>query len=60
MSKMSHNSDGDDDGSSGEGSKDVYRGKAKPMLILLLDLYSENNSISVRDNRPSSCPAYTY
>ena len=60
MSKVSYNSNGDDDGGSGEGSEDVYRGKAEPMLILLLDLYSEDDSISVCDNRPSSCSAYTY
>jgi len=27
-------------------------------LVLLSDLYSENK-ISVSDNKPSSCPAYT-
>jgi len=52
--------DGDDDGGGGEGSEDVYRSKAKPVLVLLSDLYSEDNSISVHDSRLSSCPAYTY
>jgi len=51
---------GDDDGGGGEGSEDVYRGKAEPMLVSLSDLYSEDDSILVCDSRPSSCPAYTY
>jgi len=52
--------DGNDNGGGGEGSEDVYRGKAEPILISLSDLYSEDNSISVCDSRPSSCPIYTY
>ena len=52
--------DGDVDGGGGEGSEDAYRSKAKPVLVLLSDLYSEDNSISVHDSRLSSCPAYTY
>ena len=47
---------GDDDGGGGD---DVYRGKAEPMLVSLSDSYSEDDSISVYDSRPSSCPAYT-
>ena len=50
--------DGDDDGS-GEGGKDVYKGRVEPVLVSLSDSYSEDNSISVCDSRPSSCPAYT-
>ena len=49
----------DDDGSS-EGGEDVYRNKAEPMLVLLSDSYSEDNSILVCDSRSSFCPAYTY
>ena len=52
--------DGDDDGGGGEGSEDMYRSKAEPILVLLSDSYSEDNSISVYNSRPSSCPAYTY
>ena len=52
--------DGDDDGGGSEGSEDMYRGKAEPILVLLSDSYSEDNSISVYNSRPSSCPAYTY
>ena len=51
--------DGDDDGGGGEGSEDVYRDKAEPMLVLLSDSYLEDDNISVCDSRPSSCPAYT-
>ena len=51
--------DSDDDGG-GESGEDVYRGKAEPMLVSLLDLYSEDDSISVCDSRLSFCSAYTY
>jgi len=37
----------------------VYSGKAKPMLVLLSDSYSEDKEISVCDSGPSSSPAYT-
>ena len=47
---------GDDDGG---GGNDMYRGKAEPVLVSLSDSYSEDDSISVCDSRPSSCPAYT-
>ena len=36
----------------------MYKGKAEPMLVSVLDLYSEDDSISVCDSRPSSSPAY--
>jgi len=51
--------DGDDDGGSGDGGEDVYNGKAKPMLVSVLDSYSDNDTISVSDSRYSSYPAYT-
>jgi len=48
---------GEGDNDSGDG--DVYRGRAKPMLVSLSDLYSEDNEISVCDSRYSSYSAYT-
>jgi len=36
---------GDDDGSGGDGSEDVYKRRAEPMLVLLSDLYSKDNRI---------------
>ena len=45
-------------GDDGDG-KDVYTGRADPMLVLLSDLYSEDDAISVGDSRYSSYPAYT-
>ena len=49
--------DSDDDGGGGVGSDDMYRGRAKPVLVLLSDLYSEEE-ISVCDSRFSFCPTY--
>ena len=37
----------------------MYKGKAEPMLVSVSDSYSEDDSISVYDSRPSSSPAYT-
>jgi len=38
--------DGDDDGSgSGSGDEDVYKGSTESVLVLLSDLYSEDNRI---------------
>jgi len=52
--------EGDDDSSGGDGGDgDVYKGRAEPVLVSLSNLYSEDDSISVCDSRPSSCPAYT-
>jgi len=51
--------DGDDGGGGGEGGKDVYNGRAEPVLVSLSDSYSEDEAISISDSRPSSCPAYT-
>ena len=50
---------GDDDGGGSDGGDDVYNGRAEPVLVSLSDSYSEDDSISVCDSRPSSCPAYT-
>jgi len=41
------------------GGGDVYNGRAEPVLVSLLDLYSEDKEISVCDSGPSSSPAYT-
>jgi len=50
----------DDDSSGGDGGDgDVYKGRAEPVLVLLSNSYSKDDSISVCDSRPSSCPAYT-
>ena len=51
--------DGDDDSGSGDGGKDVYSGKAEPMLVLISDSYSDDDAILVSDSRYSSYPAYT-
>jgi len=51
--------EGDGGGGGGDGSEDVYKERAEPVLVLLSDSYSEDNSISVCDSRPSSSPAYT-
>ena len=37
----------------------VYNGRAEPVLVLLSNSYSEDDSISISDSRPSSSPAYT-
>ena len=37
----------------------MYNGKAKPMLVSLLDSYSEDEEISICDSGPSSSSAYT-
>ena len=51
--------EGDDDSSGGDGGDgDVYKRRAEPVLVSLFISYSEDDSISVCDNRPSSCPAY--
>jgi len=51
--------DGVCDGGGGVGGEDMYNGKAKPMLVSVLDLYFKDDSILVCDSRPSSSPAYT-
>jgi len=50
--------DGEDNGGSGEGGDNVYKGSVKPVLVLLSNSYSDDE-ISVSDSRYSSCPAYT-
>ena len=50
---------GDKDGGGGDGSDDVYNGRAEPVLVSLSDSYSKDEIISVYDSRPSSSPAYT-
>ena len=47
---------GEDDDS---GGRDVYSGRAKPMLVSLSDSYSDDEAILVSDSRYSSYPAYT-
>jgi len=52
--------EGDDEGGGGDGGEDVYNGKAEPMLVSLLDSYSDKDRIfSVGNSRFSSCLAYT-
>ena len=41
------------------GGGDVYKESVKPVLVLLSDLYSDDNKISVSDSKYSSYPAYT-
>ena len=41
-----------------EGGDDVYKGRTEPALVSVSDSYSEDDSISVRDSRPSSSPDY--
>ena len=50
--------DGVCDGSGGVGGEDMYNGKAEPVLVSVSVSYSEDNSISVHDSRPSSSPTY--
>ena len=38
--------DSDDDNGGGDGGEDVYNGKAKPVLVLVSDLYSDDDAIS--------------
>ena len=38
--------DGDDDGGGGDSGEDVYNGRVEPVLVLLSDLYSEDDRIS--------------
>ena len=52
--------EGNDDSGGGDGGDgDMYKGRAEPMLVLLSVLYSEDDSNSICDNRPSSCSVYT-
>jgi len=52
--------EGDDDSGGGDGGDgDVYRGRAKPVLVLLSDSYSKDDKILVCDNRYPFYPIYT-
>jgi len=51
--------EGDDNCGGGVGGKDVYKGKAEPVLVSVSDSYSKDDSISVCDTRPSSSSTYT-
>ena len=37
----------------------MYNGKTKPVLVSVLDSYSEDEAILISDSRYSSYPAYT-
>ena len=37
----------------------MFSGKTEPALVLVSDLYSKDEIISLCDSRPSSSPAYT-
>ena len=51
--------EGDDDGSSGDGSDNIYYGKTEPVLVSVSNSYFEDDAISVGNSRYSSYPAYT-
>ena len=51
--------DGVCDGGGGVGGEDMYNGRAEPMLVSVLDLYSNDDAILVSDSRYFSYPAYT-
>jgi len=51
--------EGDNNSSGSDGGKDVYKRSEEPVLVLLSDLYSDEDRFSVGDNRPSSCPVST-
>ena len=40
--------DGDDDGGGGEGGKDVYNGRAEPVLVSLSNSYSDDDRLLSR------------
>ena len=37
----------------------MYKGSVDPVLDSLSNSYSDEDSVSISDSRPSSCPAYT-
>ena len=51
--------DGDNGSGGGDSGEDIYNGKAKHMLVLVSDLYSDDDAISVSNSRYSFYPAYT-
>ena len=50
--------EGGDDCGGGVGGEDMYTSKAKPVLVLVSDSYSEDEEISVGDSGPSSSSTY--
>ena len=50
---------GDGGSSSSIGGDDVYKGRAKSVLVSLSNPYS-NNEILICDSGPSSCSAYIF
>ena len=51
--------EGDDGGGGSDGGEDVYKERAESVLVSLSNSYSEDDSISISNSRPSSNPAYT-
>jgi len=51
--------EGDCNCGGGVGGDDVYKGRVEPVLVSLSDSYSEDDSISVHDSRPSLSSTYT-
>ena len=50
---------GDNDGGGGDGGENVYKKRAKPVLVSLSDSYSGDDAILVGNSRYSFYPAYT-
>jgi len=50
--------DGVCDGGGSVGGEDMYNGRAEPVLVSVLDSYSDDDVISVSDSRYSSYPVY--
>ena len=50
--------EGDNDDGGG-GGDDVYKGKARPILVSVSGSYSNDDAISVSDSRYSSYTVYT-
>ena len=40
--------EGDDNNGGGDGGENVYKGRAEPVLVLLSDLYSDDDRILSR------------
>jgi len=51
--------DVNDESGGGVGGDNVYKDRTEPVLVSVLDLYSEDEIILICDSRPSSSPAYT-
>ena len=50
---------GESIGDGDDGGENVYSRSTEPVLVLLSDLYSDEDRILVGDNKHSSCPVYT-